>query len=290
MTVRRRRAATALAVAPIAWAGGWMADSAIDLVNESARTTDLPETLREVSGLAFQGADTLWAHDDERGAVVALDPETGDPLARRVLGPRAVLADFEGLAWDGRHLHLVTSTGTLVSFEPGVSETVDRYGVRETTARALCEVEGVAFDPTRRTLVMACKTILVAGRSTGVLLLEAELPPGPTGSVGEPLPVRVALDVGGEALRNAGLPRRLALSDIAYDRARDSWLLIAARQRRVVEIARDGSVLAHARLDGRRHPQAEGLALAPDRRTLYVADEGGGGRARLHLYRVDARP
>lgn len=295
MAAGRRTLAGALAASPLALGVALAspppaADTAVTLLDHAPFTRNLPAALREISGLTFQGADTIWAHDDERAAVYAIDPQTGALFARRVLGPRAVLADFEGVAWDGRHLHLVTSTGTLVSFEPGDRETVTRYGVRETTARALCEVEGVAYDPTRNTLVMACKTVLDPDRAAGLVLLEAPLPPGPTAAVREPLPVRVALQVGGDDLRDAGLPRSLELSDIAYDPERESWLLVAARQRRVLEVARDGSVLAHATLDRSRHAQAEGLALSPDRGTLYVADEGGNGRGRLHLYRDDTRP
>ncbi len=291
MSARRGRGWAAVVAALLTLGASGGDDSAVALVEAGeTRARELPPALREVSGLTFQGPDTLWAHDDERGAVYALDPATGAPFARRVLGPRDVLADFEGVAWDGDHLHLVTSTGTLVSFRPGDAETVTGYGVRETTARALCEVEGLAWDPTRGTLVMACKEVLDGERDAGLMLLEVDRPPGPTDAVGGPLPARVLVTVPRDTLRAAGLPRRLALSDIALDPARDSWLLVAARQRRVVELARDGTVLAHATLDRRRHPQAEGLALSPDRGTLYLADEGGGGAGSLHLYGGGPRP
>jgi uncharacterized protein YjiK len=263
------------------------AEGALGLLAHRPVSVGLPGALREVSGLVFQGADTLWAHDDERAVVIALDPATGEVLTRRVLGPRPVLGDFEGITWDGRHLHLVTSSGTLVSFAPGREERVDAYGVRETAAGSWCEVEGLALDPERNTLVMACKTLRMEGLEAGILLLETDLPPGPTAAVGVPLPVRVALAVPSEVLRAAGLPARLALSDIEYDPGRDTWLLVAARQRWVVETSRAGDILGKARLPSGRHPQAEGLALSPDRQTLYVADEGGRARGRLHLYRAD---
>lgn len=261
------------------------ADSALLLLDTPARQTPLPARLTEVSGLTFQGPDTLWAHDDERGAAVALEPGTGRVLAHRVLGPAPVRGDFEGITWDGDALHLVTSSGTLVSFRPGSAEAVERYGVRETAAGSWCEVEGVALDPRRRTLVLACKEIFRDRGQTGLLLLETDLPPSAVSSPeGPPQPVRVHLSVTSERLRDHGLPRRLELSDITYDAARDSWLLVSARRGRVVEVSRDGQVLGQARLPSGRHPQPEGLALSPDRQRLHLADEGGNARARLTWY------
>lgn len=255
------------------------------LLDADATRVELPRALTEVSGLTLDGAGGLWAHADERAELFRVDPRNGEVTARRALGPRTVAGDFEGLAWDGALFHLVTSSGTLVSFPPGESETVTTWSARETDAARWCEVEGVEFDPRRETLVLACKVVFDRALRGHVVLLEVDLPARSTAPAGSPLPVHPVVRVDAERLRAAGLPRALHPSGIAYDAGRDLWLLVAARQARALEVSRDGEVLGGFRL--RRHPQVEGIALARDGATLYLADEGGNGRGRLTVYRTD---
>lgn len=248
----------------------------------------LPRLVTEASGLSFAGPGRLWTHDDERGAIYRIDPSSGRVLEERVLGPRTVRGDFEGLAFDGEHVHLVTSGGTLVSFRPGPEAVVEDYSVRETAAGSVCEVEGVEFDPVRTTLVLACKVVLQEDLGDRMVLLEVDLPPGPTEGLGRPLPVRLALTVSDEDLAAAGLPRSPRLSGIAYDPTLDAWWLVAARDRRVFVVDREGAVLGGGRLRSRHHPQAEGIAIDPATGTLLLVDEGGNGRARLTIYSLEA--
>ena len=51
-----------------------------------------------------------------------------------------------------------------------------------------------------------------------------------------------------------------------------------------VELTRAGTVVASHKLDKDRHKQPEGLALTDDG-TLFIADEGGKGKAHLAIYR-----
>jgi uncharacterized protein YjiK len=66
--------------------------------------------------------------------------------------------------------------------------------------------------------------------------------------------------------------------------ARDRFLVLAGREHAIAELSAGGKVIAGARLRHRDHPQAEGLALAPDG-TLLIADEGGAGRGTISAYR-----
>ena len=211
-----------------------------------------------------------------------------DPgLEARVLGPRPIQGDFEGLAWDGARFHLVTSTGTLLSFEPGTDEMVTDYAARATRAGDWCEVEGLAFDPRVGALIMACKTVL-RGDQRGLTLLLAVAVPGPdTVEAAPPLPVTVALSLDEATLDALDLPSPLRLSGVALHPLRDQWVLVSAQQARVIEVARDGAVVASVRLRSGRHPQTEGLELDPTGEVLFLADEGAGGRGRVTTYRAD---
>ena len=63
-------------------------------------------------------------------------------------------------------------------------------------------------------------------------------------------------------------------------------LIVAARQRALLEVTADGELLAATALPRRKaHRQAEGIAISPAG-DLIIADEGGKGRGRLSVYRA----
>lgn len=252
--------------------------------------SDLPGRLREISGLAVTDDGALWAHNDERGAVYQTDPETGEVLQERVLGPPRVGGDFEGLAWDGARFHLVTSTGTLVSFFPGDERNVRSYATQQTVAGALCEVEGLALDPTDGSLVMACKEVFSPPNRGQTLLLRVNPPVAGGEASNDPLPVQAALVLSEAALESAGLPAPLKLTGVTIHPERGTWVLVAGPQERVVEVSRDGIVLDWVNLKSGRHPQPEGIAFSISGSWLYVADEGSGRDGRVTVYRTDRNP
>ncbi len=62
------------------------------------------------------------------------------------------------------------------------------------------------------------------------------------------------------------------------------FLILASRQRAVVELTPDGTLVAARKLRlESRHRQAEGIEITRDARLL-IADEGGSGKARMAVY------
>ncbi len=249
----------------------------------------LPSSLTEASGLALDDQGRLWVHDDERGIIARLEDGSGDIAERRVLGPDPVTGDFEGLAWDGRRFHLVTSTGTLVSFEPGSDESVHRWSARRTDADPLCEVEGLATAPDGRGLVMACKTVYDDRWRGHLVILDVALPDDDDDLDRPPLPVRPRLVVAPSTLEAAGLDDDLSPSGLTRSPDGRGWWVVAAREGVLIHLSDDGAVVDHAELPS-GHPQAEGIALEGSH-VLTLVDEGGNGRARITRYtRPDTTP
>jgi uncharacterized protein YjiK len=76
---------------------------------------------------------------------------------------------------------------------------------------------------------------------------------------------------------------RLNPSGITIDEPSGNLLIVAARQRAVIELDGGGSLRSTGLLPPVAHRQAEGIAILPSGDIL-IADEGGGHRARLAVY------
>lgn len=247
---------------------------------ESLSQWRLPNQLREISGLAVTPDGRLLAVADEAAIIFELDVERGRIHKSFAYGDPVLQGDFEGIAVDGGVVYLVTSDGTIVSGREGVNGEQLTYSSYETGVGAECEIEGLATDRQHGRLLLACKE-LRRSRSIDDLAIFAW-------SIADhvlddsamiTLPMRPIL----RELRM----NRLNPSGLVVDAGSGHLLLVAARQRALVELSPDGQLVAVAELPlTTRHRQPEGLAILSDGRLL-VADEGGNHKARLGIYRAD---
>lgn len=234
---------------------------------------DLPGRLDEVSGLAFTPDGRLFAHDDERGRVYEIDPETLDVGKRFDLGDGSVRADFEGIAIVGTRFFLISSTGILYEFAEADDDESTRYRTSDTGLGATCEVEGLTYDERADELLIACK---VATPNRGEIVVH-RLPLDPSAARQGPSRIQRS------QLSNHGLDDDFAPSGITIDPATGTLVLVSAQTEAVIEVARDGSVLSGVQLSRGRHPQPEGVAFGLDG-ALYIADERNGQDARVTVY------
>ena len=73
-------------------------------------------------------------------------------------------------------------------------------------------------------------------------------------------------------------------SGIAIHPTTGSILIIASRQRALIELDREGNFVDATRMQlAKRHRQPEGIAISGTGK-LFIADEGGRARARLTVY------
>ncbi len=237
----------------------------------------LPAGLREASGLAATADGKLLAHDDERAVIYEID--IADARMGRAIsfGTPPSSGDFEGVAQDslGR-IYLITSTGKLHRGVLGGDGAVGTIEVFDTGLRGVCEVEGLAFDPARDSLIVACKTPYLnelngfaAFRSWSVAR--------------EALDEDYALNVPVSDIASKIGVAGFSPSGVDVDPATGRLIVVAARENALAELAADGTVLAARRLSP-LHVQAEGVAVGADGR-LYVVDEAGPrDAARIAVY------
>ena len=96
-----------------------------------------------------------------------------------------------------------------------------------------------------------------------------------------------SLSLPASAIRKKLRVDRLSPSGLTIDRNSGNFVVIAARQRALIEISRDGRLVDARNLTlTTRHRQAEGIELTTNGKLL-IADEGGTHKARLAVYRQD---
>ena len=238
---------------------------------------ELPKELGEISGLAATPDGRVFAHGDERALILELDVHRQRVLKTFAMGRNGVPGDFEGIAVVGGHFWLVTSDGILYESAEGDNGGWVPFRTYDTGVGTQCEVEGLAYDPTLAGLIIAGKEPRVRALRDHVIVFKWSI-------ARRALLPRETLRLRSNTLaRSAGLSN-FHPSGIERDSATGHWLLVAARQRAIVEITPAGEVVSGAALVRQRHRQPEGIAIGSGR-TLLVADEGGGRRGVLTLYR-----
>jgi hypothetical protein len=264
--VRAARAVAALALL-----------AACDEAPTDARSFVLPSSLKEVSGLAAAGPNSVFAHSDEHAIVQEIDVRTGKVERAFAFGVPTIEGDFEGIAVAAGKVFLLTSDGLIYAAEPGADGDRVGYSVYDTGVGPRCEVEGLSAAPEPDHLLLLCKRMRI---ETGVPLLEIHRwKVGTQHAETEPwlsLPLADFLDQEEAA--------EFGPSALDWDPENERFLIVSARGRMLIQLSADGRFLAKRRLDPQRHRQAEGIALLPGCR-MVLADEGNEMRqARLAVY------
>jgi uncharacterized protein YjiK len=236
----------------------------------------LPGRLREISGLAITPDDRLFAHDDEEAILYQIDYRSGTLLKAFAMGGPTVKGDFEGVAYVDERFYLVSSAGNIYESREGRDGERMRYNRYETGVGDYCEVEGLAFEPSDRTLLMLCKEAHVKQYRDFLTIFRWSMDER---ELARDSVLRIPLsdfpkDIADHGLRPSGIERHPVTG---------TYIIVAARETLLAEVTKDGKVLRIVHLPPNVHRQAEGITFASDD-TMFISDEGGSSRARLVLY------
>ena len=224
----------------------------------------LPKSLREISGLAIDGSDRLFGHDDEKAIVYQIDERRGAFVKRFAVG-KPVKADFEGMAISPDHFYLVTSSGSI--FEFSEAEDGEQTDYRRYKSGIDCEVEGLTYHHDDKSLYVACKN-LKKGAEEAIRIHRWS-------TQSKQYQSDVITVTYQEVRRHLPALKKIQPTGITTT-AEGNFLLIAGRQELLIELDRFGSIRDTARLPHPKklHPQTEGIVRTSDHR-LVLADEGG---------------
>lgn len=230
----------------------------------------LPDQLREVSGLALTRDQRLLAIGDEEGIVYEVDFADGHLVKAFALGDPTLRRDFEGIAVLDDTVWLMSSDGDLYSAREGADGERVPYEKHEFAFKDDCELEGLAADEIRKSLLLVCKD---AKKKKDRLVFEWS-------SAG----IHEKFRLPETAIANKLGENRVHPSGIEVDPHSGHLVIVAARENAVFSISRDGAfVELLMKLDRRRHRQAEGIAITASGLTL-IADEADQGPATLTVY------
>lgn len=249
------------------------------LNEETATHWKLPTYLEEISGLAMTRDDRLLAHNDERGVIFEIDYQKGSIVKSFQLSDmkNPVASDFEGIATIDDQIYLVTSSGRLYECREGTGESV-LFNVYTTGVGRDCEIEGLAYDESKRALLLMCKDARSADMEGKLAVYHWSIDEK---QLRKNVHTVISVDEFSQHIKG----KKFQPSGIERHPMSGNYFIVAARQGAIAEFTPGGQVVAVREFPAQWHRQVEGITFAADG-TLIVSDEGAGKRARLTLYPV----
>ena len=261
-----------------------------DLSYNPSRLTQfkLPKKLREISGLALNNAQQLFAHNDEAGVIYQIDYEQGMVIRRYKLQEQTK-KDFEAIAATDKELFLITSKGALYQMP---LDDIDLHKAPDDVPLSFqrhktgidCEIEGLTYLSSEQMLYIACKNLRKRDKGTAIRIHRRRIDAGKLSEI-ESLSVTVQ-----DLQSLLGRSSSLQPSGITFAN-NGNLIIIAGRQNLLIELTTTGDLVGYAELPSSRHTQPEGIAIT-NKGQLLLADEGDGKgdnkfRGRLSVYHPD---
>jgi uncharacterized protein YjiK len=241
---------------------------------------NMPPSLAELSGLAVLDSTRLVTHNDEVGRVAVVDFRRGVVLKQFSLGEKPLRGDFEGVTVANGRIWLLESNGMLYEFAEGADGGAVPFTRFDTRLGNECEFEGVAFDPSSESLLLSCKRVTAGSDRDQLVIYRWSL-------ARRAISPDATLEIPYNRLTEESQWKEIHPSGVAVDPASGNYVLVAARQRVLIEVTPAGDVVTARPLPS-THPQAEGVGITPDG-LLIICDEGSTQPGTITLYRWPAR-
>lgn len=245
--------------------------SGFDISGAAPVVLKLPNELKEISGITVTPDGRLLAVQDESSYVYEINPVDGSIVKKFAVGRPAMKGDFEDIAVVSNDLYLINSSGKLFRFREAPGGEYSDYEEFDTPLSSSYDVEGLCYDSETNSLFLACKGYPGAGLDGfravyGFSIDSMKLSASP----------RFLIDT--ESAR-----RKFEPSGIHKSPAGGSFLLISSTGNSVIEISKDGKMIAMEKLDPKVHEQPEGIAFLKDG-TLVISSEGKSGKGSIAKY------
>jgi len=247
-----------------------------DLENPSLTINIVSEALKEISGLSpTDKAGVYLAIADERGEIFFMDGNAGGVVYKSVLFREK--GDFEGIEMVGKAIWAAKSNGDLYEITKweNTPPTVEEF---KTFLKKTNDVEGLAYDPWRNSLLLACKEKPDSLYLRGIYAFDLKsktLAESPVYSI-DPEDVNRLVPYGDTEKHDFFSPSGLAVHPLTGD----LYIISTALKRIVVVDYKTGKVKFAQRLDKKLLPQPEGISF-DKAGNLLLSSEGKKGEGML---------
>jgi len=225
----------------------------------------LPESLREVSGIAWLDADHFACVQDELGTVFIFNVRLNKIDKEIPFGPNG---DYEGIAIAGTTIYVLRADGALFGIEnySGTGRSVKMY---ETGLRKKQDSESLAYDKKNNRLLIAEKeSDSKSSDYKGIYSFDLKsktMAPDPVYKID--LKHAIFDDIK-EKTKNSISP-----SDIGIHPVNGDIYILEGTKPKLLVMNSAGEMLRLHDLKGGDFPQPEGLTFSPDGK-LYISNEG----------------
>ncbi|MFT6866290.1 MAG: hypothetical protein ACJA08_001121 [Cyclobacteriaceae bacterium] len=249
----------------------------------------LPYALTEISGLTYLKSGRLLCVEDERGKVYEYD-----------LGKREVVktekfwdsGDYEGIEIVDSKAYVLESDGDIYSFDY-LRNDASKTKKFETRLTSENNTEGLAYDPTSNSLLIACKAKgNIKGqdqKGKGIYSFELESKRFNEEAVFD---IRIK-DIINFIEDNREITLReksleFKPSGIAINPVDDLIYIISSAGKLMIVLSREGKIKGTYPLDPKIFTQPEGICFAPNG-DLYISSEGRGAKGYILEFKASIK-
>lgn len=237
----------------------------------------LHKSLNEISALALNNNQRLFALQDEAGKIYELDIISGNILKIFTLGRTTINADFEGLAIVGESFFAVTSSGILYEFNEGKNNESVIYQTYHLGFDSKFDIEGLCYDRKNNSLLIAPKEYAGKNYEEHRAIYSFELGQ-------KKINPKPKFLISLNQLKDKFNIKDFFPSAIEYNELTGSYFILSSKGKScLVEIDIEGNVTSAAEFDKKNHRQPEGIAFL-NSGTMLISDEASGKSPTLTFY------
>ncbi|MCB0520478.1 MAG: SdiA-regulated domain-containing protein [Lewinellaceae bacterium] len=259
---------------------------------------EMPESLKEISGLSMTAdGQHLAAVNDEEGKIFILDKMTGEITGEYNFWDDG---DYEGIEVVGDDCWVMKSSGTLYQVKNYASKDRLVNKFRSFLNKAN-DIEGLAYDPVKNSLLIGCKGKAYENDDHPHEKAIYEFKLDELMVMNEPVYLLTLPDMreyldhlqGGEKDHLDKLQEIFSEqenemifspSGIAVHPLTDEIYVTSSKGKMLLVLDRQGHIVYLEKLKKKIHQQPEGICFDADG-TLFIANEGKDGKAKLYKYR-----
>ena len=247
---------------------------------ENITIIKLPESLKEISGLALLSGNDLLTHNDEEGIIYKFNISSGKVTGQLKIGDN-IENDFEGIALVKDSAYLVTSNGIIYKFFiPFKDEKVDFVRFK-TFLDSNNDIEGICYDVHSNALLLACKNDPGTGYKNVRAVYTFDLKKM---SLERTPRFLIPLNELQENFKIGDF----APSGIEINPINNNFFIISANPEAIIEMSPDGEILNALKLSNKTHKQTEGITFLKDG-SMVISDEGQKKSAQISIIKLKER-